>query len=422
MTPDDRHPPGVTVRVGLVGAGGVGARHARTLAGFDDVDLVGDLRPRGGVRRGAGRGGGRPRRPRPRPACSPLGLDAVWLCVPPFAHGELELVGRSGRAAVLRREAAGGRPAAWPSTWPRRSLPPALPTATGYHWRHLDTVGRARSALAGTAVRLVGARWWGTTPPPAWWSRQDRSGGQVVEQATHLLDLVRLLAGEVVEVVGAAAPSSADGRDVPDATVAVLRLGPAPSARSALLRAARADGRRAGGDRRRRRAGAHRDRLRRAHPGRRGARRAGGRTRGPPSTGPSSTCSPAGSASPGLVDVAEALRTHRLAWAVAEAARTGAAGPRRRPMTAASPGPHPRGAPGRGAGDRGDHAAAAPGRPVPGTDAVHRAVGRHRAHLVPRDQPVPPRRLGRRARHVRPRPARGAASRCSGWVTWRSPG
>ena len=31
--------------VGLVGAGGVGARHARTLAGFDDVDLVGICDP-----------------------------------------------------------------------------------------------------------------------------------------------------------------------------------------------------------------------------------------------------------------------------------------------------------------------------------------------------------------------------------------
>jgi myo-inositol 2-dehydrogenase/D-chiro-inositol 1-dehydrogenase len=30
-----------------------------------------------------------------------------------------------------------------------------------------------------------------------------------------------------------------------------------------------------------------------------------------------------GSASPGIVDVAEALRTHRLAWAISEAARTG---------------------------------------------------------------------------------------------------
>jgi hypothetical protein len=30
-----------------------------------------------------------------------------------------------------------------------------------------------------------------------------------------------------------------------------------------------------------------------------------------------------GSAAPGIVDVAEALRTHRLAWAVSEATRTG---------------------------------------------------------------------------------------------------
>src|SRR5919107_1700728 len=32
---------GTPVRVGLVGAGGVGARHARTLAGLPDVGLVG---------------------------------------------------------------------------------------------------------------------------------------------------------------------------------------------------------------------------------------------------------------------------------------------------------------------------------------------------------------------------------------------
>jgi myo-inositol 2-dehydrogenase/D-chiro-inositol 1-dehydrogenase len=99
-----------------------------------------------------------------------------------------------------------------------------LPTATGYHWRHLDTVGQARAALSGGAVRLVDARWWGTCPPPSWWRRQNRSGGQVVEQATHVLDLVRVLAGEVVEVVGGSAPSSAQGRDVADATAAVLRL------------------------------------------------------------------------------------------------------------------------------------------------------------------------------------------------------
>src|SRR4051812_50183107 len=38
-------PTDMTVRVGLVGAGAVGTRHARTLAGFDDVELVGICDP-----------------------------------------------------------------------------------------------------------------------------------------------------------------------------------------------------------------------------------------------------------------------------------------------------------------------------------------------------------------------------------------
>jgi predicted dehydrogenase len=171
-------------------------------------------------------------------------------------------------------------------------------------------------------VRLVDARWWGTCPPPAWWSRQDRSGGQVVEQATHVLDLARVLAGEVVEVVGASAPSSAHGRDVADATAAVLRLEsgavgmvstscvlPALTAAGleivaeqvsvqlteTSLRLRTPDGEQATQatvDARTAVDRAFVDVLRGLEP------------------------------SPALVDVGEALRTHRLAWAVAEATRT----------------------------------------------------------------------------------------------------
>jgi predicted dehydrogenase len=212
----------MTVRVGLVGAGAVGARHARTLAGFPDVELVGIWDPV---------------RPAAEALCAELdvpvaddperllgpGTDAVWLCVPPFAHGELELSAvRAGLPFFVEKPLAADVGVA--QRVAEAVLAAGLPTATGYHWRHLDTVAMARDALDGRSVRLVGARWWGTTPPAAWWSRSDLSGGQVVEQATHVLDLVRLLAGDVVEVIGAAAPSSADTRDVPDATAAVLRF------------------------------------------------------------------------------------------------------------------------------------------------------------------------------------------------------
>ena len=60
----------------------------------------------------------------------------------------------------------------------------------------------------------------------AWWPRRDRSGGPVVEQAAHVLDLVRLLAGEVAEVsaYGDGSPPPVDGRRHRRVTAATLRF------------------------------------------------------------------------------------------------------------------------------------------------------------------------------------------------------
>jgi myo-inositol 2-dehydrogenase/D-chiro-inositol 1-dehydrogenase len=311
----------VTVRVGLVGAGGVGARHARTLAGFDDVDLVAICDP---VATSAEALAGEvaARHVPDLAGLLTLGLDAVWLCVPPFAHGDLERsVVRAGLPFFVEKPLAADLSVAEHVAADVSAA--GLPTATGYHWRHLDTVERARSALAGTAVRLVDARWWSTTPPPAWWGRRDRSGGQVIEQATHLLDLVRLLAGEVAEVAGASAPSSAGGRDVPDAGAAVLRFDSGAVGTVSVccvLPALTAAGLEVIGD------GVALELTETALR----VRTTDGEVRAEPEVDARRAVDRAfvdllsgGRASPGIVDVAEALRTHRLAWAVAEAARTG---------------------------------------------------------------------------------------------------
>jgi myo-inositol 2-dehydrogenase / D-chiro-inositol 1-dehydrogenase len=311
----------VTLRVGLLGAGAVGTRHARTLCSFPGVEVVGVCDP---VPAAAEALAGQLGVPEHDDLAGLLraGPDAVWLCVPPFAHGEPELtLVRAGVPFFVEKPPAADLPVA-------RQIAAAvaaagLPTATGYHWRHLDTVAAAGALLVGRPVRLLQARWWGTTPPAAWWRRGALSGGQVVEQATHVLDLARVLAGEVEEVVGAAAPSTAEGRDVPDATAAVLRFAsgavgtvstscvlPGPTAAGVevvagemwmdltetALRTRTAEGEQVSVP---------------EVDGRRAVDRAfvdvlSGRP-----------------ASSGLVDVAEALRTHQLAVAVAEAARTG---------------------------------------------------------------------------------------------------
>jgi myo-inositol 2-dehydrogenase / D-chiro-inositol 1-dehydrogenase len=68
--------------------------------------------------------------------------------------------------------------------------------------------------------------WLDKVPPVGWWPRLDRSGGPVVEQAAHVLDLARHLAGDVTDVYayGNGTPPDVPGADVDGATAAALRF------------------------------------------------------------------------------------------------------------------------------------------------------------------------------------------------------
>jgi predicted dehydrogenase len=100
-----------------------------------------------------------------------------------------------------------------------------LVTAVGYHWRYLDTTERAAELLVDKPAHLAMGYWLDSTPPRAWWVRQATSGGQIVEQTTHIFDLARHLVGEaeVVSTIVRHAPGRDRGfpdADVADASVA----------------------------------------------------------------------------------------------------------------------------------------------------------------------------------------------------------
>jgi predicted dehydrogenase len=189
-------------RVALIGCGYIGTRHLEKLLLWDDVAVVAVADA------DAERAEATARVARARAyadGCDLIAresLDAVWICVPPFGHGAVE------RAAVARgvpffveKPLAAGLETA--EAVGRAVADAGLLTSVGYHWRYLDTVGAARDLLRGNAPRLAVGFWLDTTPPPAWWHVERTSGGQLVEQATHLFDLVRLLLGEPVSVFGA---------------------------------------------------------------------------------------------------------------------------------------------------------------------------------------------------------------------------
>ncbi len=225
----DRRPKEASMtktRLGFIGAGGIAHRHFGVLDGMEDVAItaIADTDPDRARDVAAARG-----------ACAftdvdamleAEDLDAVYICVPPFAHGAAEraCIARGlpffvekplsldldlAEAIAVEVEQAG------------------LITATGYHWRYLDTVDEARRRLADNPAHLMTGFWLDATPPPQWWWRNDGSGGQIVEQATHLIDLARFLAGDVVEVQAMAARrdrAGFEGLDVPTATTATLRF------------------------------------------------------------------------------------------------------------------------------------------------------------------------------------------------------
>ena len=212
-------------RIGFIGAGAVARRHAATLAGLAGVEVAAVADPDANAAQMLARPHGASLHADHATMLDREDLDAVYVCVPPFAHGvpEQDVVAR-GLPLFVEKPIA--RDLATAERLAAVVEDAGVLTATGYHWRHLDVVARARELLDGTAARLVHGAWLDRLPPPAWWLRRDGSGGQVVEQVTHVLDLVRVLAGEVEEVFAAGSRERTDRRgDVDDVTAATLHFG-----------------------------------------------------------------------------------------------------------------------------------------------------------------------------------------------------
>ncbi len=217
----------MTIRLGQVGAGWIAGVHLAALERLGRTELVGvTSRTLVGAATATERWGGRPFDDLDRmlDATRP---DAAYVCVPPYqavAIGE-RLVER-GVPFLTEKPLAADDPDG-PARLAAAIERAGLVVAVGYHLRALDFITELRARLDDRPPRLVVARWLAETPPPAWWSRVDEGGGQVVEQATHLYDLARFLVGEA-EVVGAASVRrvgrGSGDRGVADAAAVVLRF------------------------------------------------------------------------------------------------------------------------------------------------------------------------------------------------------
>ena len=186
-------------RVGFIGAGGIAQRHLDVLSSFPDVVVKAIADPDLHRATTLAAGCGATAHPSVEAMLNDVALDAVFICVPPFAHGAAErAVLAAGLPFFVEKPLAADFETA--EAISKAVTAAGLITAVGYHWRYLDTLDAARRALGGQVPQLMQGVWLDQTPPPNWWGRQDQSGGQVVEQVTHLVDCLRVLAGGVTAV------------------------------------------------------------------------------------------------------------------------------------------------------------------------------------------------------------------------------
>jgi predicted dehydrogenase len=132
------------------------------------------------------------------------GLHALYVCTPPAARGEIELAA-VGEGVALCVE----KPVTLDLSVAREVAAAIrgrnLISSVCYQVRYSRAVDDARRALEGRAVAMGLGFMLGGVPTAPWWRSRATSGGQLVEQATHTVDLMRSFLGEVDRVYAAGA-------------------------------------------------------------------------------------------------------------------------------------------------------------------------------------------------------------------------
>jgi predicted dehydrogenase len=189
----------LTLRIGFIGVGGIAQAHLKNVkeSGIADVIAVSDINEQAATS-SAEKYGAVAYTDSIKMLDSEK-LDAVFVCVPPFAHGviEEEVVKRGIHIFVEKPLGLDLAVVQAKADVIRQS---GVISGTGYCLRYWDIAQEAKAYLADKQVALVDGYYCTSFVPTPWWRVMEKSGGQLVEQTTHIVDLLRYLGGEVTSV------------------------------------------------------------------------------------------------------------------------------------------------------------------------------------------------------------------------------
>ena len=214
-------------KLAMIGCGGIGTYHLGHFLDYKDIELAGfcDLvieKAEAFVKR-AGQGKAYADY---RVMYDEVKPDMVFICVPPYCHGEIEFetIAR-GIPMFIEKPVALNLDLAYKI---RDAIEQAhLITAVGFQCRYADIVDNTRAFVESHEVPFVECVRMGGVPMVEWWRDKSRSGGQIVEQTIHNYDMVRYMMGEPAEVFTLGARGFVKGienYDTDDLSTTVVRF------------------------------------------------------------------------------------------------------------------------------------------------------------------------------------------------------
>lgn len=186
-------------KLAMIGCGGIGTYHLNHLMTFKDIELAGfcDIIPER-AQAFADKTNSKAYTDFKR-MYDEVKPDMVFICVPPYAHGEIEFETiRRGIPFFVEKPVTLDYDLAMEIN--RQVTQRGLITAVGFQCRYSNLIEPTKDFVSKHEIIYVEGARMGGIPDTPWWADKRLSGGQIVEQTVHQFDVIRYLVGEPEEV------------------------------------------------------------------------------------------------------------------------------------------------------------------------------------------------------------------------------
>jgi len=155
-------------------------------------------------------------------------MEALYVCLPPDMHTDAEIIAAQKGLHLFVEKPIVMTMEKGKEIW--RAIKKAkVISCVGYQMRYMPAASAAKQFLAGRPVALVAAHRFGGIAggPEHWWRVWERSGGMLHEQATHQVDIIRYLVGDITRVCARYSLNvlkDVENLDIPDAQAMVMEF------------------------------------------------------------------------------------------------------------------------------------------------------------------------------------------------------